>query len=116
MGASSADEMTVNAIAEKKRRLISRVLAPTKRNKQDTREFGKKSLINQHYNLDTKAIFVSTLQKIESIIAIYVSTLQKIECIKEFEGIFTLWRKFRLFRIVFSATNSAKLLLKQNIL
>ena len=29
-GASSADEMTVNALAEKKRRLISRVLAPGK--------------------------------------------------------------------------------------
>jgi hypothetical protein len=34
---SSADEMTVNALAEKKRRLLSRVLAPTKRGKFDTR-------------------------------------------------------------------------------
>eukprot|EP00088_Acartia_fossae_P011201 TRINITY_DN15633_c0_g1_i7.p1 TRINITY_DN15633_c0_g1~~TRINITY_DN15633_c0_g1_i7.p1 ORF type:complete len:704 (-),score=182.46 TRINITY_DN15633_c0_g1_i7:102-2213(-) len=33
VGASSADEMTVNALAEKKRRLISRVLAPGKRAK-----------------------------------------------------------------------------------
>ncbi len=37
VGASSADEMTVNALAEKKRRLISRVLAPGKRNKHDSR-------------------------------------------------------------------------------
>lgn len=37
VGASSADEMTVNALAEKKRRLISRVLAPGKRSKHDPR-------------------------------------------------------------------------------
>jgi hypothetical protein len=37
VGASSADEMTVNALAEKKRRLLSRVLAPTKRTKYDAR-------------------------------------------------------------------------------
>ena len=39
LGASSADEMTVNALAEKKRRLLSRVLAPTKRGKFDLRQF-----------------------------------------------------------------------------
>jgi hypothetical protein len=38
-GVSSADEMTVNALAEKKRRLLSRVLAPTKRGKFDPRLF-----------------------------------------------------------------------------
>ena len=38
LGASSADEMTVNALAEKKRRLISRVLAPNKRSKAGARE------------------------------------------------------------------------------
>ena len=38
VGASSADEMTVNALAEKKRRLISRVLAPNKRSRAGVRE------------------------------------------------------------------------------
>ena len=38
LAASSADEMTVNALAEKKRRLLSRVLAPTKRGKIDIRQ------------------------------------------------------------------------------
>ena len=38
VGASSADEMTVNELAEKKRRLISRVLAPSKRSRHEVRD------------------------------------------------------------------------------
>lgn len=38
VGASSADEMTVNELAEKKRRLISRVLAPNKRSRYEVRD------------------------------------------------------------------------------
>ena len=49
VGASSADEMTVNELAEKKRRLISRVLAPNKRSKYEPRE---DEVEDDHYEED----------------------------------------------------------------
>ena len=57
IGASSADEMTVNELAEKKRRLISRVLAPNKRSRYEVRE----SAEDEDYGEDEAPIYEEEL-------------------------------------------------------